>query len=70
MDHLVHLPAGDTALTRRAKASSRLSAVVVRFSRVRKRYNRRGVLVEEDALAAAERQCLAAARRQRRRDRG
>src|SRR5918994_5026392 len=59
MDHLAYLPAGDAALTRRAKAASRLSAVVVRFSRARKRYERRGVLVEEDALAAAERRCLA-----------
>jgi hypothetical protein len=50
MDHLVYLPAGDAALTRRAKAASRLSAVVVRFSRAR--YERRGVLVEENALAA------------------
>jgi hypothetical protein len=59
MDHLVYLPAGDAALTRRAKAASRLAAVVVRFSSARKRYEREGVLVEEDALAAAERQCLA-----------
>ena len=59
MDHLVYLPAGDAALTRRAKAASRLAAVVVRFSRARKRYERQGVLVEEDALAAAEEQCLA-----------
>lgn len=59
MDHLVYLPAGDAALTRRAKAASRLSAVVVRFSRARKRYERQGVLVEEEALAHAERQCLA-----------
>ena len=59
MDHLVYLPAGDAALTRRAKAASRLSAVLVRFSRARKRYERQGILVEEDALAAAEQQCLA-----------
>jgi hypothetical protein len=59
MDHLVYLPAGDAALTRRAKAASRLSAVVVRFSRTRRRYERQGVLIEEDALAAAERHCLA-----------
>jgi hypothetical protein len=58
MDHLVYLPAGDAALTRRAKATSRLSAVVVRFSRSRKRYERQGILVEEEALQGAERQCL------------
>lgn len=59
LDHLVYLPAGDASLTRRARAASRLSAVVVRFSRTRKRYERQGILVEEDALEAAERQCLA-----------
>lgn len=68
MDHLVFLPAGDTALTRRAKRASGLSAVVVRFSRARKRYERQGVLVEEEALVAAEQSCLAdqEARRRRR----
>ena len=59
MDHLVFLPSGDAALTRRARAASRLSAVVVRFSRARKRYERQGVLVEEAALGQAEAQCLA-----------
>lgn len=59
MDHLVFLPSGDAALTRRAKANSRLSAVVVRFSRAGKRYERQGILVEEHALERAERECLA-----------
>ena len=59
MDHLVFLPAGDAGLTRRAKHASRLSAVVVRFSRARKRYERQGILVEETALERAERECLA-----------
>ena len=59
LDHLVFLPAGDAALTRRAKRGSRLSAVVVRWSRTRKRYERQGILVEESALDEAERQCLA-----------
>lgn len=59
MDHLVFLPAGDAALTRRSKKASRLSAVVVRWSRGRKRYERRGLLVEEPALAQAEQECLA-----------
>jgi hypothetical protein len=59
MDHLVFVPAGDAALTRRAKKASRLSAVVVRWSRTRKRYERQGILVEEPALEEAERQCLA-----------
>ena len=59
MDHLVFLPSGDAALTRRANKNSRLSAVVVRFSRARKRYERQGILVEEHALERAEQQCLA-----------
>jgi hypothetical protein len=59
MDHLVYLPSGDAALTRRAKKASGLSAVVVRFSRSRKRYERQGILVEEAALGQAERECLA-----------
>jgi hypothetical protein len=59
MAHLVFLPSGDAALTRRAKAGSRLSAVVVRFSRSRKRFERQGILVEEQALERAERECLA-----------
>jgi hypothetical protein len=72
LDHLVFLPAGDAALTRRAKKASRLSAVVVRWSQARKRYERQGVLVEEAALEQAEQQCLAdedARMRRRERDR-
>lgn len=59
LDHLVFLGSGDAALTRRAKKHSKLWAVVVRFSRARKRYERQGLLVEEDALAKAEEECLA-----------
>ncbi|MBB2912514.1 hypothetical protein FHS43_003797 [Streptosporangium becharense] len=59
LDHLVLLPAGDAALSRRAKKESGLAAVVVRFNRRRKRYERLGILVEEAALARAEEQCLA-----------
>jgi len=58
MAHLVFLPAGDAALSRRARKASSLSAVVIEFSRSRKRYERQGLLVEEDALALAEEQCL------------
>lgn len=57
--HLVYLPAGDAALTRRARKASGLSAVVVRFSRARRRYERQGILVEEPALEQAEAECLA-----------
>jgi hypothetical protein len=59
LDHLVCLPRGDTALTRRARKHSSLSAIVVRFSRSRKRYERQGVLVEEPALERAEQECSA-----------
>jgi hypothetical protein len=58
-DHLVFLGSGDAALTRRARKHSGLSAVVVRFSRARKRYERQGVLVEHAALEQAEAECLA-----------
>jgi hypothetical protein len=56
--HLVFLPRGDAALTRRASRYSALRAVLVRFSRARNRYERQGVLVEEAALARAEQECL------------
>lgn len=57
--HLAFLPRGDAALTRRARTASRLSAVVVQWSRTRKRYERQGVLAEHDAIAQAEQECLA-----------
>ncbi|MER7211163.1 DUF2293 domain-containing protein [Streptosporangium sp. NPDC000239] len=59
LDHLVLLPAGNAALSRRAKKESGLAALVVRFNQRRKRYERLGILVEESALALAEEQCLA-----------
>jgi len=59
LDQLVFLPAGDAARSRRARKHSQLSAVVVRFSRARKRYERQGLLVTEDALAKAEEECAA-----------
>lgn len=59
LDRLVFLPSGDAALTRRASERSKLSAVVVRFNRTRKRYERQGVLVDEEALKQAEAECLA-----------
>jgi hypothetical protein len=70
LDHLVFLPRGDAALTRRAAKHSGLSAVVVEWSRARKRYERQGILVEEPALERAEEECLAdAERREARRHR-
>lgn len=70
LGHLVYLPRGDAALTRRAREASSLSAVVVRFNKRRRRYERQGILVEDPALARAERACLADAdARARRRER-
>jgi hypothetical protein len=59
LDHLTFLPAGDAAVTRRARKHSALSAVVLKFSRVRKRYERQGLLIEDKALDQAEIECLA-----------
>jgi hypothetical protein len=70
LDHLYFLPAGDTALTRRSRKYSKLSAVVLKWSRARKRYERQGLLVEKGALEQAEQECLADAEaRARRRER-
>jgi len=59
LEHLWFLPRGDAALTRRAKKHSQLSAIVLQWSRSRRRYERQGLLVEEAALARAEEECLA-----------
>jgi len=70
LDHLLFLPPGDAALTRRANQHSTLSAVVLKWSRARKRYERQGLLVEAQALEQAEKECLADAdARQRRQER-
>jgi hypothetical protein len=58
LDHLVFLPSGDAALTRRARKASTLSAVVVQWSKSRRRYERQGLLVSEEGLRQAEEQCL------------
>jgi hypothetical protein len=54
LDDLEYLPRGDANLTRKAKAKSTRHAVVVRFSRARKRYERQGLLVEAQALKEAQ----------------
>lgn len=59
LDHLIFLPSGDAALTRRSGKYSTLSAVVLKWSRARKRYERQGLLVGESALQRAEQECLA-----------
>ena len=57
-DHLLFLPAGNTALTRRSCKYSSLVAVVLKWSRARKRYERQGLLVQAEALDRAEQECL------------
>jgi hypothetical protein len=52
-DRLEFLGRGDAAVTRRAKKYSKLWAVVVEWSRSRKRYERQGLLVEPDAIDRA-----------------
>ena len=59
LDELVFLPTGDAALTRRSRKHSVLSAVVLKFSKARRRYERQGLLVLEKALEQAEAECLA-----------
>jgi hypothetical protein len=54
MDALEFVPSGNALLTRRLKAKSRRGAVVVRFSRARKRYERQGILVEPEVLAEVQ----------------
>ena len=58
LDHLEFLPSGNTALTRRAKKHSMLWAVVLKWSTARGRYERQGLLLEEQALEQAEQECL------------
>jgi hypothetical protein len=59
LDHLVFLSSGNAALTRRARKHSTLFAVVLKWSRARKRYERQGLLIEAQALEKAEEECLA-----------
>jgi len=66
LDHLEFLASGDAAVTRRAAKHSKLRAVVLQWSRTRKRYERQGILVEAEAIERAETECLADAERRRR----
>ncbi|MEA2345399.1 MAG: hypothetical protein QOF63_3568 [Thermoanaerobaculia bacterium] len=69
LGHLVFVARGDACITRRASKYSPLRAIVLRFSRSRKRYERQGILVAEEALARAEEECLGDAEvRERRRE--
>jgi hypothetical protein len=54
LGHLEYLHRGNAELTRRAVKLSDASAVVVRWSRARKRYERQGILAEAEAIDRAE----------------
>jgi hypothetical protein len=56
LSDLEYLPRGNAKLTRRVKKNSNRSAVVLEFSRARKRYERQGILVEKEALETAQRE--------------
>lgn len=58
LDHLIYLSSGDAALTGRSRKYSTLSAIVLKYSRARKRNERQGLLVEKVALEKAEKECL------------
>ncbi len=58
LDHLEFLPSGNACVSRRAKKSSTLYAVVLKWSSARRRYERQGLLVEEKSLEDAEASCL------------
>jgi hypothetical protein len=55
LDDLEFLPAGDASLTRQVKSRSTKFAVVVRFSRTRRRYERQGLLVDPTILETVKR---------------
>ena len=59
LGELEFLQRGDAALTRRASKYSAQKAVVVQWSRRRKRYERQGTLVEPAAIEKAEAECAA-----------
>jgi len=58
LDHLVYLPSGNTALSTRARKYSSTSEIVWSYSKARKRNERQGILVTEEALEKAEQVCL------------
>jgi hypothetical protein len=57
MGELIFVPSGNAKLTRLVKKHGSRYAVVVRFSRARKRYERQGLLAEREAVDKAGREC-------------
>ncbi len=66
LDRLDFLPSGNVALTRRATKYSPLRAVVLQWSRSRKRYERQGIMVAGEAIERAEKECLSDAEQRER----
>jgi predicted RNA-binding Zn-ribbon protein involved in translation (DUF1610 family) len=58
LGHLLFLGAGDACVTRRARKYSPIAVVVLRWSRARKRYERQGLLLTQEAIDRAEEECL------------
>ncbi|PRC49272.1 DUF2293 domain-containing protein, partial [Mycobacterium sp. ITM-2017-0098] len=58
LGHLVFLPSGDAALTRRTVKASRTTAVVLQMNTRRMRHERQGILTEQRAIESAAGQCL------------
>lgn len=56
---LTFLPSGDAALSRRSKTNSSNSAILQEWNNRRRRYERRGIFVESQALLLARAQCAA-----------
>jgi hypothetical protein len=56
---LVFLPSGDAAVTRRAGKYSSRKAVIVRWSKPGKRYERQGTLLEQAAILRAQQESAA-----------
>jgi hypothetical protein len=57
LDYLIYLPSGNHCLTRRAQKYSKVSANVYRQNKSKHRYERKGTLVEKNALSTAEKEC-------------
>ena len=58
LDHLIFLPSGDACISRRAKKHSTLNAIVMQWSKSRRRNERQGILATEEAIRTAEKECL------------
>lgn len=58
LSELEYLPAGNAKLTRRVKKDCVKCAVVVEFSRTRKRYERQGILVDKMTLQKARQELM------------